>query len=327
LEQVLFDPANYARQWRRGDVQDADYTAAGGDINQLKNVILPAWFKFEKDLQAKFPDYVKSWINKTGNSPWGTENNGNVSAGSPAGFAFTEDSVSKGYEFEFVANPTNNWRIAINASKTKATRENVPGIAFKEVAAFVNDAIQETPVGQTPMWWPTNVGGIKTTLPWLLFRPGYLANAALNGQSALEIREWRWNALTNYSFTDGRLKGFGVGGGYRFEDKAIVGYAPMKTAEGDNAINLGAPFYTPSQTTVDLWLSYERKISHGINWKIQFNVYNAFGKNELIPISASVDYEKLGNTPITSTTVIPMKASGYTIREGLSWQITNTFEF
>ena len=240
---------------------------------------------------------------------------------------FTEDSISKGYEFEFVANPTPNWRIAVNASKTEAVRDNVPGAAFKEIAAFVYDKLENTDVGLAPQWWLGDVNGIRANVPWSLFKPGYLANAALNGQSAIEVRKWRWNALTNYRFSEGRLKGFGVGGGYRFEDKAIVSYSPMRTAEGENDINLNAPFYTPSHETVDFWISYERRLTSKVNWRIQLNVYNAFGENELNPISASVDFEALGTTPITASTVIPMKATGFTIREGLSWQITNTFEF
>ena len=43
------------------------------------------------------------------------------------GFAVTADTQSKGYEYELTANPTPNWRIAINASQTTAVRTNVGG--------------------------------------------------------------------------------------------------------------------------------------------------------------------------------------------------------
>ncbi len=164
--------------------------------------------------------------------------------------------------------------------------------------------------------------------PWTFFRPDYLRNNALNGQSTGEVRRWRWNALTNYSVTRGRLKGMGLGAGYRWEDQAVIGYAPMRTAAGDDAINLNAPVYAPAQDSVDLWISYERDLSRSIRWKVQFNVYNALGKNELIPFAAGVDHEKLaGIGPLSPSTVIPMKPVAFTIREGLSWQISHTFEF
>jgi hypothetical protein len=41
------------------------------------------------------------------------------------GFAVTADTQSKGYEFELTANPTKNWRVAFNASRTSAVRTNV----------------------------------------------------------------------------------------------------------------------------------------------------------------------------------------------------------
>ena len=333
LEQILFITSNGARAWRRGEGDSAVYTSRGGDYNQLQSTILPAWFQFEKDFKAAFPEFVNAWMKpNSGESAtaWATDSNANINAGAPAGFSFTEDSHSEGYEFEFVANPTKNWRIALNASKTEATRQNVPGPAFKEAAAYLANALETTPAGLVPYQWDPNDainGAARNNYAWLTFKPSYLSNAALNGQSALEVRQWRFNALTNYTFSEGSLRGLGVGGGVRYEDKGVVGYAPMKTAEGDNAINLSAPYYTPSNTTVDLWVSYERRLSKKINWRIQLNVYNAFGENELVPISASVDFEALGNQAITPSTVIPMRASGYTIREGLSWQLSNTFEF
>ena len=103
--------------------------------------------------------------------------------------------------------------------------------------------------------------------------------------------------------------------------------APQLLADGTYTVNLNAPFYSPSNSTVDLWISYSRKLSKDINWKIQLNVFNAFGKNELVPFRASVDYTKLMGQTLTPGMTVPMKASAFTIREGLSWQLTNTFEF
>lgn len=325
LEQTLEFTGNLARDFRSGRSGTGNYADAGGDVAALQNVYLPAWFQFEKDFVAKFPVFTQAWMGS--GTPFGTDGNGNIIARAPAGFAFTEDSHSKGYEIEFTANPTPNWRIAVNASKTGAVRTNVPGAAFSEVAAYLDNAMQNTNAGLAPVWWDGNTFGGRNVGPYTVFRPDYLQINALNGQSAGEVREWRANFITNYTFSTGALKGVGVGGGYRWEDSAIIAYAPMLTAAGDNAVNLSAPYRTPSQSTVDLWLSYERKLTDRVNWKIQLNVYNAFGKNELVPFSASVDYAALGSTPITPDTVIPMKASGFTIREGTTWTISNTFSF
>jgi hypothetical protein len=79
---------------------------------------------------------------------------------------------------------------------------------------------------------------------------------------------------------------------------------------------------------VDLWLSYRRKLNDRFTWRIQLHVYNVFGKNKLVPVLASVDPDgvrALGT--ITPTSVIPMRASAFTIREGRSWVLSNTLEF
>ena len=295
-------------------------------MNRLQTQIFPAWFQFERDLRAQFPAFVNAWMGSA--TSFGTDSNENVNAGSPAGFSFTEDSHSEGYEFEFVANPLTTWRVALNASKTTASRQNVPGLAFKEVAAYIETAMQTTDAGLAPVWWDANTLGGRNVGPWTFFRPDYLANNALNGQSAGEVRKWRVNFITNYEFTKSWMKGVGVGGGYRWEDKAIIGYAPMLTKAGDNAVNLNAPFYAPSDDTIDLWISYTRRLTRDVNWRIQLNLYNVFGKDELVPFAASVDYEALsGAGTITPSTRIPMRASAYTIRQGMSWYISNTFEF
>jgi hypothetical protein len=54
--------------------------------------------------------------------------------------------------------------------------------------------------------------------PW---RANYVQMKLQEGAAAPEIREWRYNFITNYSFSEGRLKGFGVGGSYRWQDEGI----------------------------------------------------------------------------------------------------------
>jgi hypothetical protein len=60
-----------------------------------------------------------------------------------------------------------------------------------------------------------------------------------------------------------------------------------------------------------MWVGYERQITDGLKWRIQLNVRNAFGKNELIPITVQPD-----GSP-----------AGYRISEGRSFFVTNTFSF
>lgn len=327
LEQTLGFTANMARDFRSGRVPWANHSSDPAQVARLQNQIIPAWFEFERELRARFPAYVDAWMGP--NTPFGTDSNASVSVAAPAGFSYTEDSLSRGWEFELTANPLRNWRVAANAARTTASREEVPGVAFKSVAEFVDDRYMNTDAGLAPIWWHQNDFGGRNfgPYPWN-FRPDWLQLEALNGQSTPEVRKWRANLVNSYDFEGGRLSGAGIGGALRWEDKAVIDYAPRKNPDGSNGINLDAPFYSPSNTTVDLWLSYRRKLTANVNWRIQLNVYNVFGKNELVPVTASVDADAIRTIgTITPDTVIPMRPSAFIIREGRSWTISNTIEF
>ena len=127
------------------------------------------------------------------------------------------------------------------------------------------------------------------------------------GTNAPELRKWRFNFITNYSFTHGWLKNVGVGGAYRWQDKVIIGYPAIAGGSYD----LTKPFYGPAEGAVDLWASYHRKVTRKVDWKIQLNVRNAFAKDGLIPISVEPDgsWASVRTQPVQE------------------WTLSNTFSF
>ena len=141
--------------------------------------------------------------------------------------------------------------------------------------------------------------------PW---RANYVQMKLQEGAAAPEIRKWRYTAVTNYTFREGFLKGVGVGGSYRWQDKVVIGYPAVAGGKFD----LTKPYYGPSEDVIDLWTNYERKITNRITWKIQLNVRNAFAKDALIPISIEPD----GKT-WASVRGAPNQ----------EWFVTNTFSF
>lgn len=238
----------------------------------------------------------------------------NYSATRPQGLAATSDTFSEGYEFELTANPLPNWRLAFNASKTEATRTNVGGESFKELIAFMDSKVLNadgTPnfVGQIPQFG--NLGLNWYNNAYAQFRGQYEQMKLQEGTAAPEIRKWRYNVVTNYTFTEGRLKGVGVGGGYRWEDKVVIGY-PVTPDGGGFTFDLSRPYYGPAEDGIDLWVSYERKITDRINWRIQANVRNVGKGDELIPISVQPDGQTWASVRIAPTQ---------------EWFVTNTFSF
>jgi hypothetical protein len=261
-----------------------------------------------------------------GNFIWGT---------TPSGLTITGDTRSKGTEFEINAQPTKNWNIAVNASKTTAQRVNMAGSFVDWVET--RWAVYNTPVTlngqQITLHTPAADGGDRPavigdvrfwnggygpneTLKGKFgreFMSGYYLYRIQEGSDVPELRPWRYNIVTNYSFSEGRLKGFNVGGGYRWQDGVIVGYPvlPGATVNDPRAYDLGNPYKGPGETNIDLWVGFGKKLSEKLDWRCQLNVRNAFASKDLIPVTVQPTGE-------LATGRIP---------EGTVWTLTNTLKF
>ena len=225
-------------------------------------------------------------------------------------FALAGDTKSKGYEFEFTANPTQSWRITFNAAKTDAVRDNVGGAALDEFVAYMDSMMYNadgslTPVAKVPRWG--NAGNCIGSDVYGKWRAAYVKMKLQQGSTVDEVRKWRFNLITNYSFRQGFLKGAGVGAAYRWQDKNILGY----NLKDDGTYDLENPIDGEEEDAVDFWISYEHKLTSKINWKIQLNVRNVFAGDELIAISRQPDGQ------IAQARIAPNR----------EWMLTNTFSF
>ncbi len=229
----------------------------------------------------------------------------------PNGFALTQDATSKGYEFEFTAQPNSNWRIQFNAAQVEAIRENIGGEAFLKHVTLMEEYLNNTPAGNLRVFG----GGAaaETTLgQWnRVFGGNWQLTKLQEGSASPELREWRFNLVTNYRFNEGRLKGWNVGAGYRWQDNVVIGYPLVASGTGGSNFDLANPYIGPTEGDVDLWVGYQRKLTDKITWRAQLNVRNVFAKNELIPISAQPD-----GTP-----------GGLRLGSATSWTFSNTFSF
>lgn len=229
--------------------------------------------------------------------------------------AVTGDTLSKGTEFELVA--SNVWvkglDVALNASKTDARRLNI-GKAYSD---WIEQRYEDYkgPMGEMRLWgngnWALQKGAGGTVRDKFENEviPNYMLALALNGSNVSELRPWRFNITTNYTWQNGGiLKGSNAGFSYRWQDKQVTGYKLNSTLDG---YDIGDPYYGPSEDAFDFWVGYERKISAKINWRIQGNVRNVFASKDLIPITVQPD-----GSP-----------GAYRIPEPLTWSITNSFSF
>ncbi|KAF0094360.1 MAG: TonB-dependent receptor plug [Puniceicoccaceae bacterium 5H] len=129
-----------------------------------------------------------------------------------------------------------------------------------------------------------------------------------------ELRPWRLNLVTNYTFKEGPLQGINIGGAYRWQDEVVLGYGIVNNGTEDDPdwqYDLSNKYYGDTEDDIDFWIGYERDLTDTLRWRIQLNVRNAFADNELIPVTVQPD-----GSP-----------GGYRIKEGTSWFLTNTISF
>ncbi|GAB5562318.1 MAG: hypothetical protein SynsKO_39650 [Synoicihabitans sp.] len=193
----------------------------------------------------------------------------------PSNVGDINDFVSEGTEFEVIYNPNRNWRIAFNATQVQTTQANsaVSLVEYQEMRLpYVSQFFDENRNSRQTWgeWWWQRIG-----------KP--IANAeAANGKVSTALAEWSANVITNYQFTDGTLKGFGIGGSIRWREGATIGY-PDITENGITRSDIDNPFTGPAMTNIGLHASYQRKImDEKVNWKIQLNISNLIEEDDLI---------------------------------------------
>lgn len=279
---------------------------------------------FEADVDKALPNFWKAWgftslAHVQSGSPIPNAVNGDVRV--PNGFTVTEDSVSKGWEIEMSAQPTKNWRLTLNASKSDAVRSNIGGEALNKLMGVIIKDMQG-PAGQLHYWWGTaDVPRAGAALYTQLNQTGvdWASRKLLEGNAVPELREWRANLVSNYDVTTGFLTGVNYGGGIRYQSSVGIGYPPTGNPllPATYGYDLANPYKGPAETNFDGWVGYSRKLSSKINWHVQLNVRNAFKGNDLIPITVQ--------GPIAGQTA--GTPSGYRIAPMQTWTITSRFEF
>ena len=201
----------------------------------------------------------------------------------------TRNFVSRGFEVEAVANLKKNWRLFMNVGKQETIQSDI-GLEQLELANLIRDNLANAPFREmfdTPSLGQANTYTMRFNNS--LYIP-LLAATAKEGSLSLELRKWRVNAGTNFEFSEGRLKGFGIGGAMRWQDKVATGYPLITNSFGVPVPDLSRPYWGPNSWNGDVWVSYKRKILRDtVNWSIQLNVRNAIGDDDFIPVATNPD--------------------------------------
>ena len=227
-------------------------------------------------------------------------------------------SRTQGYEVDLTANPTKNWRLFLNYSRTKTARTNIAPEMANYIARMRGLWTQDSRgrlylVGRGTGLAPQERDGNNTadTIAEQLdvIDASILNSITLaNGRRPLGQVPQKMNFRTSYDFTAGALKGVGVGGALRWADRPIVRFV-APTATTGSVVAFG-----DRQVFADLNLGYRRKFTlfrRNVNWSLQLNVDNALNDDKFVVLRQNTAGEILN----------------YRFNEPRQWILTNRFTF
>jgi outer membrane receptor protein involved in Fe transport len=181
--------------------------------------------------------------------------------------AFTFDSASQGWEFEVVANPSAALRLSFGFSDRVTKRTNTG----PELFAYLDRYRELWNRHRTrPIAGAADLGArlesidadhaIRLLLP--------------DGQQQLGSSRDTARLRGNYFFREGRLAGFSLGGGARWNGAAVVGYGPRNEA-------LEAKRYTIVDATAG-YRTRARLFGRRLELEFQLNVNNLLNEDDLV---------------------------------------------
>jgi hypothetical protein len=254
----------------------------------------------------------------------------------------TQDSKAKGTELQVTFNPTSSWTVKLTGSKQQSTYTNIAPqydawlaarlpkwttSAAPDIPDFIEPATSRrwslknfwTGYGYTNVAYAENTDGNTSAQAYfnnVVVSQVALAKALEGARSPLE-RQYHGSILTNYTFREGRFKGFSFGGAERYESRAAIGFFgkvgdPINSPTVINISDVTRPVYDSGNYYTDAWVSYATKIYHDrIGWKIQLNVNNLFNRYNVLvmpnpttgfngPLIATLDNQPRSYTATTT---------------------------
>lgn len=199
--------------------------------------------------------------------------------------ADTTDSDSSGIETRWVLNLSTKFRMLANYSYTDQSKENpYPRTypLYRQLKQFIADLDAANPnaagagrgVSGLATRNPSPPTGVTTIGEELAFRLQDLDDRALDFTQASGARKHKASVTGVYNFGEGRLRGWSVGGGARYQSGVLVGYKP----------STGAQFWGNSSFLVDAMIRYSTRLAvlgRRTKLDLQLNARNLLDNQDL----------------------------------------------
>ncbi len=292
-----------------GDGVIDDYASSNplslDQLHQLYN----AW---NNDMVTPFMKEITNWEYTPSSEPGANDDSYIMGSDMYYILKDTLDLEAEGKEIELTFNPTKDWRIAVNATQqsSKISNSYPRLLEFSKRYQAALDQVDDT-VTEDGTVIP--IERYRNNGNWLRDTPRadqnainalygkyysnswggqlYLYSKALEGTEDPKTREYRVNVITNYKFSDGKFKGLNVGGAFRYQSEAALGFELVEDEEtGVPYPNPLKPHYDEGREYFDFWAGYNTKLGGDrVKWKVQLNIRNAFAEKDPLPAQFQPD--------------------------------------
>jgi outer membrane receptor protein involved in Fe transport len=207
--------------------------------------------------------------------------------GTTASYAETSDVSSKGLELELNYNPTHNWTNRITVARQRTFDQNLAPTLQQYIDLRLPIWTTATDPTIGPFWTGS---GAQAYYNQNILTPLSFA-VANQGKPRSQVKEWTWRYLTNYHFTEGKLKGLGVGTQVRWDDRSSIGFYGTSDPDGViRTLDPSRPIWSPARYYFDLLASYDlRLFKDKVRTRIQLNVRNVNENGRLQGVGANPD--------------------------------------
>ncbi|MBK1879376.1 TonB-dependent receptor plug domain-containing protein [Pelagicoccus mobilis] len=270
----------------------------------------------------------------------------------------TQDSTSEGFEFTGTYNPSKNLRFLFSVSRLENQVNNVSPrveawlsdrMAF--YGPFFEEGLNNDGTNNPDIFERDSDGNLTNELAdgtiarWFVDSVvgRYASDLAREGRPNLGVSEYTGKLVADYSFHDGRFKGFSVGVNFIYEDGKVIGSNPKEVPvtelipefedipgfnDPNNVVvaNVGDPdnpLFGDSVVTGGLKLGYKTKIMNDtVDWRIQLNA------SRLIDTSNEGGFRVTGLNPETADSdgnVLDNKR--YRLSVPTTWRLSSTFSW
>lgn len=227
------------------------------------------------------------WTTIQNNGPSTTQTDVQNPSGHHIGGNDTRAQTSEGWELELTANPTKEWRVSFNISKSdnklSGLGSNLTAYIEKHRATWA----AKSSLAYDPTLQPGNLSnaGGTNNIGALIYDLDhvYVPFAKANeGLSEINIRPWNANLFTAYRFSDGFFKNLTLGGGVNYKGPEIIGFKPATQTDPTIKLYKGHIYYL-----VNAMASYDIKLRNKNSVKLQLNVNNLLDFDDLQVLSSN----------------------------------------